>query len=180
MADEAARLGRVVANVLGFTKLERGVLNVHPETGDLSAVIRECVARQQPTLEAAGARVELTLDGEWPPLRFDRDAVAQIVQNLLDNADKHTRGAADRTIHVSLAPDSNGVALAVRDHGPGIPAGVRRRLFRPFERGNHTDAPAGMGLGLVLVQALARAHGGSVAYADAPDGGAQFTVTFPS
>ena len=178
LADEAARLGRIVSNVLGFTRLERGTLSVRPERGDLAGAIRDCIARQRPALEANGARVELTIADELLSVPFDRDAVAEIVQNLLDNAEKHARGAADRTIHVSVAMNHDGVALSVTDHGPGIPERVRRRLFRPFARGSNSDAPAGLGLGLVLAKALARAHGGRIDYSDAPHGGAVFTVTF--
>jgi signal transduction histidine kinase len=179
VADEAERLGRVVSNVLEFTRLERGTLSVHPAMGDLAAAVRETVARQQPAIEAAGARVELSAPDQLPAVRFDPDAVAHIVQNLLDNAEKHTRSAPDRTIKVSLAADHAGVTLAVSDHGPGIPKRIRRRLFRPFARAGNSDAPPGLGLGLLLVKALARAQGGKVSYADAPGGGATFTVTLP-
>ena len=179
LAEEAARLGRVVSNVLGFTRLERGTLKIHPERGDLTAVVRDCVERQRPSLEAAGARVELTIAPDVPTVGFDRDAVAEIIQNLLDNAEKHTRSANNRTIDVSLAATDHHVALTIRDHGAGIPANVKRRLFRPFARGDHGDAPAGLGLGLVLVKALVRAHGGEITCSDAPDGGALFTVTLP-
>ena len=180
LADEAARLGRVVSNVLGFTRLERGTLTVRREQGDLAETIRDCVARQRPALEANGARVELCIADDLPSVAFDHDAVAEIVQNLLDNAEKHTRAAADRTIRLALATNHDGVTLSVADHGPGIPQRVRRRLFRPFARGGNPDAPAGLGLGLVLVKALARAHGGRIDYEDAPHGGAIFTVTLPN
>jgi signal transduction histidine kinase len=179
VAEEAARLGRVVSNVLGFTRLERGALQVRPAPGDLAAVVRECVDRQRPALEATGARVELSIADALPEARFDRDAVAGIVQNLIDNAEKYARTTGNRMIHVTLAASERSVTLVVRDHGPGIPADMRRRLFRPFVRGDHADAPAGLGLGLVLVKALADAHGGRVTYSDAPDGGALFTVTLP-
>jgi signal transduction histidine kinase len=180
VADEAERLGRVVANVLGFTRLERGTLKVSLEPVDLAAAVRECVERQRPALEALGASVTLDVAGTFPEHRFDRDALAQILQNLLDNAEKHTRNAADRTIRVALAPTAGGVELSVSDHGPGIPRKVRRQLFRPFARGDHADATAGLGLGLTLVRGLVRAHGGEIRYADADGGGARFVVTFPS
>jgi signal transduction histidine kinase len=179
IADEADRLSRVVANVLSFTRLERGMLNAQPARGDLAGAVRESVARQQPSLEAAGARLDLRIADRLPPVRFDRDAVAQILQNLLDNAEKHTRQAADRTVQVALAADNGHVALTVRDHGPGIPEEVRQRLFQPFVRGADNEAPAGLGLGLVLVKTLAERQGASVACADAPGGGTQFTVAFP-
>ena len=179
IAGEVERLSRVVANVLGFTRLERGTLRVRPEPGDLAAVARECVVRQQPAIEAAGARVEMMLAGHLPPVCFDRDAVAEILQNLLDNAEKHTRAAADRTIRVTLARDGNAAVLAVADHGPGVSAAARRRLFQPFARGGGADSPAGLGLGLALALALARAHGTRIGCDDAPGGGAVFTVKFP-
>ena len=184
VAGEAERLGRVVANMLGFTRLERGTLKVHPEMGDLAGAVRECVGRQQAALEAAGAQIELSVEEGLPPARFDRDAVGEIIQNLLDNAEKHTRSAKDRTIYVALGQESsvnqNGsrLLLIVSDHGPGLPSEVRRNLFQPFTRGKNPDAPAGLGLGLVMVQALAGAQGAQVAYRDAPGGGAVFTVKF--
>lgn len=180
VADEAERLGRVVANVLGFTRLERGTLKAQPEPGDLAAAVRDCVARQQPAIEAAGGRLDVQIAEEMPHVKFDRDAVAEIMQNLLDNAEKHTRAAKNRTIHVTMNRTDGRVVLSVTDHGPGIPAETQRRMFRAFERGNHADTPAGLGLGLVVVQALARAQGGQVTYSDTPGGGAVFTVTFPA
>jgi signal transduction histidine kinase len=179
VAEEAARLGRVVSNVLGFSRLERGALNVRPVPGDLAAIVRECVERQRPALEAAGARVELSVPDQFPEVHFDRDAIAEIIQNLMDNAEKYSRTAGNREIDVGLSPADHSVTLSVRDHGPGISTDVREKLFRPFARGNRDDSPAGLGLGLVLVKALAEAHGGRVTYADAPGGGALFTVVLP-
>jgi signal transduction histidine kinase len=179
VTEEAARLGRVVSNVLGFARLERGALNVRPMPGDLAAFVRDCIERQRPALEAAGARVELSTPDQFPEVRFDRDAIAEIIQNLVDNAEKYARTAANREIHVALSSDNHSVTLSVRDRGPGIPADVQRKLFRPFARGTSDDAPAGLGLGLVLVKALAEAHGGRIRYSDAPGGGALFTVILP-
>ena len=71
------------------------------------------------------------------------------------------------------------MALAVADNGKGVPRELRSRLFRPFARGQHPDAPEGLGLGLALVKELARAQGGDVRYDDVPVGGAVFTVTLP-
>jgi signal transduction histidine kinase len=179
VAAEAERLGGVIANVLGYTRLERGLLKIHRQPGDLAAAVRNGVVRQQLALEVAGAQVELAIDESLPASSFDPDAMAMIIQNLLDNAEKHTRAAADRRIRVSVTSHEKGIAVAIGDQGPGIPARVRRRLFRPFARGNDTEAPAGLGLGLALAQALVRAHGGKIHYSDAPGGGAVFTAVFP-
>jgi signal transduction histidine kinase len=179
IAGEADRLGRVVANVLEFTRLERGKLAVKPAAGDLAGALRDFIARILPSLTAADVRLELSIADELPPVPFDRDALAQIVYNLVDNAEKYSRAAADRSIRVGLAPGGSGVILSVTDHGPGIPATQRRRLFRPFSRGKGADLPAGLGLGLTIVQALIKAHGGTVVYESAEDGGAIFRVEFP-
>jgi signal transduction histidine kinase len=179
VAEESERLSRVVTNVLGFTRVERGMLKAQPAPGDLAAVVRECVARQRPALDMAGTRIETQIAEDLPAVTFDRDAVAQILQNLLDNAEKHTRHSADRSVHVTLARHNGAVRLTVRDHGPGLPPEVRRNLFEPFIRGPDEHAPAGLGLGLALVRAQAQAQGAAITYADAPDGGAEFAVTFP-
>jgi signal transduction histidine kinase len=188
-AEEAARLGRVVSNVLGFTRLERGALQVRPEPGDLAAVVRDCVERQRPALEAAGASVELSVADDLPEVKFDRDAIAEILQNLIDNAEKYSRRAKDRNIKISLSCRhegreerrfvGSGTIISVSDRGPGVPADMRRRLFRPFARGNRDDAPAGLGLGLALVKALAEAHRGAVCCEARPDGGSVFMVFLP-
>ncbi len=179
IAGEADRLGRVVANVLEFTRLERGKLAVKPVAGDLAGALRDFIARIQPSLTAAEVKLDLSIADDLPAVPFDRDALSQIVYNLVDNAEKYSRNAADRSIQVFLTPGGRGVILSVTDHGPGIPATQRRRLFRPFSRGTGTDLPAGLGLGLTIVQALIKAHGGAVVYESAEDGGAIFRVEFP-
>ena len=188
IAGEAERLGRVVTNVLSFTRLERDAFSLDARPGDLAEAVAAVVERLRPALEASGVGVELEVTPELPPACFDRDAVAHILQNLLDNAEKYTRDAQRRTICVALKngvngsrPDARGryVSLSVADFGTGIPAALRDNLFRPFARGLHPDAPEGLGLGLALVRELAEAQGGEVAYDDAPEGGAVFTVTLP-
>jgi signal transduction histidine kinase len=178
---ETERLGRVVSNVLDYARLERAALVVHPAPGDLATAVREYHARLLPALEEAGARVELRIEDGVPPVNFDRDALFHILQNLLDNAEKYTRAAADRTIEVRLAAAGpQAVALTVADHGAGVPAALRSRIFRPFQGALDPTSPAGLGLGLALVASLVAAHGGRVDLADTPGGGASFTVTLPA
>jgi signal transduction histidine kinase len=112
-------------------------------------------------------------------VRFDPDAVHQILQNLLDNAEKFGRDAKDRTIRVALDPAPAGPTLSVTDHGPGIDGSLRRRLVRAFLRRRAPEAREGLGLGLALVRALASAQGARLAHAAPPGGGTRFTVTFP-
>lgn len=179
VANEAERLGRVVTNVLSFTRLERSSLTLHPQAGDLGQAVREAWKGLRPVLDESGAEVVLDLDAELPPILFDRDAVVHIVHNLLDNAEKYTRDIEGRRIVLALSEQDGKAELEVADNGPGIPAQLRKSLFRAFKRGDVADSPEGLGLGLMLVRTLARAQGGEIFYHDGEEGGAVFTVTFP-
>jgi signal transduction histidine kinase len=176
MSEEAARLGRVVSNVLGFSQLERGNLSVDPQVGALGAELAELAERAQPALDRAGAALELDVE---PTLRarFDRDAVARIVGNLLDNAEKYGRGADDRTIKLGARDHGDRVEVVVADHGPGI--ANPEPLFRAFARGVANDGPAGLGLGLALSRSLAQAMGGELSYRRGDGGGAELVLSLP-
>jgi len=174
LASEAARLGRVVANVLDFTRLERRSLSVSPVSQDLSAAVAELVKRLEPSLAEAGVTLRLERPAAPVMATFDGDALAQIVGNLVDNADKYTRAASDRTIIVAVRDDPPQVRVI--DRGPGLPQGVR--LFEPFARGAVKDGPAGLGLGLALARALARAQGGDLV-AGPRGAGAELVLELP-
>jgi signal transduction histidine kinase len=178
IAGEAERLGRVVTNVLGFSRLERGRMSIRAMPGDLVATVREGVERHQPALEAAGVQVVFEGPEKMDGVLFDRDAVVEILQNLLDNAEKYSRTAVDRVLRVTIKAEGDRAVLRVMDHGPGISQEHQRRLFKAFERGRGRDTPAGLGLGLVLVKALAEAQGAGVSYADNAGGGSVFIVKF--
>lgn len=174
MSEEASRLGRVVSNVLGFSQLERGQLSIDAQPGPLGDALRELAEQARPTLDRAGAALELDV----PPdlrARFDRDALARIVGNLIDNAEKYARGAADRTIRLSARDCGAVVEVTVEDQGPGVTD--ETKLFKPFSRGaSGTDGPDGIGLGLALSMSLARAMGGELAYQRRDGGGATFVL----
>ena len=180
IAVEASRLGRVVANVMGVSQLERGALAVRTERTDVVAVVTDAIERARPGLERAGATVELVGDAPLSA-QLDRDAVARILGNLLDNAEKYSRGADDRTITVAVALAASGthVEIAVRDRGPGLPAALRRGRFRAFRRAAGDDAPPGLGLGLALSQALAVAMTGELT-ARAVSPGAELVLRLPT
>jgi signal transduction histidine kinase len=178
VADEAERLGRVVANVLGYSRLQRGGLRVHTRTGDLAPTIRASLDRLGPAFDSAGVPIELEVERDVPEAHFDPDAVHQILQNLLDNAAKFNREAEDRTVRVNLFARQTHPTLEVVDHGRGVDPALHRKLFRPFVHHPDPDAPAGLGIGLALVRALARAQGAEVSHRKPPEGGAAFAVRF--
>jgi signal transduction histidine kinase len=175
MSEEASRLGRVVSNVLGFSQLERGNLSVDARPGNVGAALCELAERAQPALDRAGAVLELDVPPELPA-RYDRDALARIVGNLLDNAEKYGRESEDRTIGLCARDAGDHVEVVVTDQGPGIAPAARGKLFRAFSRGVTGDGPAGLGLGLALSQSLARAMGGELEHRPAAARGATFVL----
>jgi signal transduction histidine kinase len=172
VADEAARLGRVVGNVLGFTQLERRALRLSIRAGDAAEAARAAADRMRPALEHAGVTLALDIPDAAVPVRLDDDAVQRILQNLVDNAEKYSRASEGRVIEIAV----RGTAIEVADRGPGVPRAFRRRLFRPFARGVEQDGPAGLGLGLALARAQARARGGDLTYREREGGGSVFSL----
>ena len=124
MSEDAARLGRVVSNMLGFSQLERGNLSVEAQVGPLGEILREIAERARPALDRAGAALDVDVASELRA-RFDRDALERIVGNLLDNAERYARSADDRTIRLA--------ALDRGDHRRGHRPGSRSRHRRQDE-----------------------------------------------
>ena len=176
IVPEVRRLGRVVSSMLDLSRLERGSPLAQPTAGDLAEATIECVDRLRPAMEQAGLDVDLSIAPVLPTAWFDPDALCQIVDNLLDNAEKHTRTGEDRTARISVDGDDESLRVTVSDNGPGIPRRVQRDLFRPFAR--HADGVAGLGLGLAVARSLARAQDGELEFVDDPQG-ATFVLTLP-
>jgi len=176
---EAERLGRVVSNMLDLARLERGALHTDTRSGDLGSAVDRCVAHARRRLEDAGINLDVSISSALPPALFDDDALCQILDNLLDNAEKHTRAAAERRVEVRVTADDNALRVEVSDNGPGIPRHQRRRLFRPFDRPADADGVPGLGLGLAVARSFARAQGGELKLTDTDDRGATFVLTLP-
>jgi len=180
MRQESERLTRLIENVLDFSRLQRGGKRYDFRVGDVNTCIAEVVAMMGPYAAEHGFSMKTDL-GQLGPISFDRDALAQIVVNLLDNAVKYARSAEDKTITVRTR-DSEGFAIIeVEDHGPGIPHRQRKRVFEQFYRCSPEDTgpgsqATGTGLGLALVSRFAEAHDGFVEILSAHPQGAIFRV----
>lgn len=107
----------------------------------------------------------------------DQDRLLQAWVQLADNAAKYT--PAGSPIEIGSDADPAGARLWVRDHGPGIPAAARHRIFRRFDRAHGKRAVGGSGLGLAIVDVIAKSHGGHCSVTDTPGGGATFTIHLP-
>jgi signal transduction histidine kinase len=179
IAGQTERLGRVVANVLEVTRLERGTFALKPRPGAIGSAVAECVARMEPQMQAAKCPIELRIAPELPQVSFDPDALHHVVDNLLDNAEKFSREVPDRSIEVNVAAEKNGVTISVSDRGPGVPEDLLRDA-RPFRRGASPIAPTGLGLGLFLVDRIVRGHGGALRSSRREGGGATIHVHLPA
>lgn len=176
---EVERLGRVVANVMSYTGLERQSLKLNLQKSDLDLAITENLDRLEEHLKNLGINLKRRISVDLPQVPFDKDAVAIILQNLLDNAEKYSRTAENRTIEVVLEKVSeSGVCLSVIDQGPGVPRSMRPSIFKPFKRGKSEKGLEGLGLGLSLAQSLAIQHHTKIEYRDNPGGGSIFSVVF--
>ena len=165
------RLDRLVEDMLQTSRAARGTLTVNLQETDLGTVVSDCVLGFEASSSEHRLDVRLPHD---PVVRWaDPDAVARIVGNLVTNAIKYT--PPDTTVTVSLAVAADAVEITVADDGPGIPVDKRDAIFEKFQRGAQTGH-GGLGLGLYICRALAKAHGGSVSYAPAERGGSIFTA----
>lgn len=177
IARESERLSHLIERVLTFSRIERGQQNYTLETGDLEPVVSRTVGAYQKYLRRIGFEMESRLASELPPVRFDPDAVAQAVVNLLDNAVKYS--GANKFVRVNLAANNGHVALEVEDHGVGIAPEWREKVFERFYRAPNASAKGGYGLGLYLVRHIMRAHGGDVQLDSEIGRGSRFRLVFP-
>jgi signal transduction histidine kinase len=183
LSREAERQSHLVENVLAYSRLERGRYAAARETvtvEDLLASVSQSLAAHA---EQSGMCLELTIppDVRVSAVRVDRSAVERILFNLVDNACKYARAAADRRIHLECTSHARGIELTVSDHGPGIDAREARRLFRPFHKSARDAAQSapGVGLGLALSRRLAQAIGGELRAVRTGAGGAAFCLRLP-
>lgn len=176
---ETARLTRLINNVLDFARLERGEKNYNFSSCDLAALTHETANTFRPHFESAGICFESALPDQPVSVRADRDAVSQIIVNLLSNAEKYSNGTKE--IRLELESRATGVELRVLDRGPGVPRGCEEKIFEKFYRANDslTNNVPGSGLGLTLARQIARAHDGDVTYQPREGGGSCFTLLLP-
>jgi two-component system sensor histidine kinase KdpD len=174
--DEAMRLDRFVGKLLDMTRLQSGHLKPNIEPMELADLVGTAVAKLRQRLRQHAVTVELP--AELPLVALDPVLMEQVLENLLDNAARHT--PAGRRIRIAAHPEGRRVELAIEDEGEGIPADDRARVFdkffavkRPGRRG------AGTGLGLTICRGFVEAHGGSIKVGESSLGGARFVISLP-
>jgi len=168
------RLDRLVGNLLDQTRLESGTLAPLLDWCDVRDLIQEARQETGPALDGRTLTVEIAED--TPLWRVDEALTERAIANLLLNAATHTPEGTPILIQTGVEGDR--VFLSVVDQGPGVSAALRARLFAKLQRGAAAGV-GGLGLGLSIVKGFVSAQGGDVAYADAPGGGAKFTLYLP-
>jgi len=177
MRQESERLSRLIENVLDFSRIQKGRKKYTFNAGDINRCVSEVVEMMRPYASQNGFSIKTDF-GQLGQTTFDKDAVTQIVVNLLDNAIKYARNAGDKTISVRTRCDERFIQIEVEDHGPGVPHLQRKKIFEEFYRSGAeaTRETTGTGLGLALVKKFAQAHNGFVEIITAKPTGAIFRV----
>ena len=175
--QESERLHHLVEGLLNFGRMEAGIARWRMEPVDLGEIVRSVAGEFQ--RHAGACRVDVSIGAA--PCRVDgeRDMLALAIWNLLDNAVKYSPGRP--AVWLTLSRDGDRAAIAVRDEGVGIPHQDRRRIFEKFVRGAETATlgVTGSGIGLAIVDHVARAHGGHVHLESEVGRGSTFTVDLP-
>lgn len=169
--ESTDRLDALVDNLLSMSRLQAGILSVHPQPVALDAVVAQALLHMPP----GGATVEVDVPDDLPLVHADGGLLERVVANLVANA--RAAGPPDRPIRLHGEAAGEQVRLHVIDHGPGVPAGDRERIFEPFQRLHDRTASGGLGLGLAIARGFARAMEATVVPTETPGGGLTMTVT---
>jgi len=174
IAEEADRLSRLVNNLLEITRLESGAVTVKREWHAIDELVGTALHRIERTMEGRSIRTKMPENS--PFLAVDELLFQQMFVNILENAAKYSPSGTPIDIAAERVDD--GIAIEVADSGPGFPPGEEDRIWDKFYRGSAARAP-GAGLGLAIARAIVLAHGGTIAAANRPGGGATIRAWFP-
>jgi two-component system sensor histidine kinase KdpD len=159
--EEAARLDRVVANLLDVSRLEAGALETHRELWS----VEELVGQALDSVRTGSERMVVELDPDSPPVRVDAAQVERVIANLIENALRFSPPGSP--VIVRTEHGATELRIHVVDRGPGVAAADRDTIFQPFSRRGST----GSGLGLAIARGFAEANGGRVWTQEDPAGG---------
>jgi len=176
IAEECDRLSAMINTMLDISETKAGVRTLDVDEVDLSALVKEAGDLFQPLAKERGLQVELNT----PPqclLQGDKGKLQRVFANLLDNAIKYTPTGGSITVAFKEYPKE--VAISVSDTGIGISSEEIVHIFDRFFRADGSRSQPGAGLGLSLVRAIVRRHGGEIKVNSSPGAGSTFTVVLP-
>jgi signal transduction histidine kinase len=173
---------RIVDDLLDVSRIRRGKIRVRRERLDLTRLTRLNVEDNSETFERAGVALRMDLPASPVWVKGDATRLAQVLDNLLNNAAKFTERGGEVTVTLATEEDQGFAILTVRDTGIGIEPELLARLFEPFSQADRTldRSKGGLGLGLALVKGLIDLHEGNVeAVSDGPGRGTRFILRLP-
>lgn len=171
LTHDIIAMTRLVSQMLDLARADTLAIGKDDRV-DLASMIRDVVVDMAPLAFAADRELSFVTVGS-SEIAGHREALARVVRNLVDNALAHS--PAHGAVRVEAGP---GPRFSVRDHGPGITADPPNHIFRRFWRGPGQTSE-GAGLGLAIAESIIAKHGATIDAANAPNGGALFTVVFP-
>ena len=173
---EVGRLSRLFQNILEMARIDAGALATETRWVHPSEIIE--AAREHVDLTTQHHQLEINIDPDLP-LELDPRPVAAAIAQVLENAAQYAPDGS--AIRVDVSVGSEGLAIAVRDHGPGVAEADLPRLFERFYRGSAAKPrSAGTGMGLSIARGLLASVGGRIWAENHPEGGALFTIVVPA
>ncbi len=192
--DEAARMGRLVAELLDLARIESGQIVMRRELVQIDPVLRSIVEKMGPRAQQSHVALNTEIPDGLPSITGDGDRLAQVFGNLIDNAIKHTPAGGKVTVMARLLSGSSvakknkpwpgGIEISVADTGAGIPQEDLSRIFERFYQVDKSRARArsggsSLGLGLSIVKEIVTAHGGSIQAESVVGLGTRFVIVLP-
>jgi signal transduction histidine kinase len=176
---ESLRLNQMIDNILDFSKIEAGRKTYNLAHSDMAVVIENVLSNYRYQIINAGFDVQTNIEPDLPPVLIDRDAIAQAISNLLDNAIKYS--SAVKKLSIKTETRGSDLSIEIADQGIGIPRAEHAQVFEKFYRvGNGlVHDVKGSGLGLSLVKHIVEAHNGTISVESDVGKGSRFTILLP-
>jgi signal transduction histidine kinase len=179
IVSESERLSRLLNNVLDFAKIERGAKVYHREPLALGEIVSDSARAMKYPLEQSQFKLHVNINDGLPAVSVDRDAIEQAILNLIANAMKYSGDSKD--IQLTLEKVGREAVIEVVDRGVGVSAEEQKRVFEQFYRAKTEENQhiPGTGLGLTLVDHIAKNHDGYVTIESEPGKGSKFAIHLP-
>jgi signal transduction histidine kinase len=177
------RMIRLINDLMDVAKIDEGKFSVSLEPAQLEDVVAEVVKNVTPF--AVEKHVSLTYDyphSKLQPVKINRQRVAQVIQNLVDNSIKYSSVGDKGAVKIDIDEGATALEFIVSDNGIGIPEAEQAKMFERFSRGSNStrlDPGGGSGLGLYIAKAVVEQGGGRIWFVSKEGGGTTFHATFP-
>jgi signal transduction histidine kinase len=174
--QQSERLSHLIDNILDFTKMEEGHKIFSFEKADIVPVVEDIVELFRELTANAGFHINLSVPENLPDIVFDKEAIGQVIYNLIDNACKYSHES--KTVDVQLFLTGSNIIISVRDYGIGIRKEDQEKIFSRFYRAGEelTHNVKGSGIGLAIVKQIVEAHHGEITLESSPGKGCIFSV----